>query len=97
MDWQRLKPRYWLQTTKTDLEWDAILNDLLDRYEPISDGYGNTVKLGNIEVWTGSWPYAYGIPYSPECYVLPTVATRKRLRGAISKQDRLADVRRAAL
>lgn len=90
-DWGRLDPRFWLQNEPTNWEWDTILNDLLDHHEP-KLGY-LTVTLGNVEVWVSNWPYAYGSPHSPEANVLPSTATRKRLRAVVPKKDPLAKLR----
>jgi hypothetical protein len=81
-------PQYWLQNHATDWEWDAALNALLDHHKPIKSGIGYTVHLGGVEVWARNYPYAYGTPYSPSFDVLPSVATRKRLRAAIKATER---------
>lgn len=82
IDWMRLRPMHWLQNSPTDWEWDAILNDLLDKHDPIR-GY-MTVTIGKVEVWVSNWPYAYGSPYGSGLLdVLPSVATRKRLRSMV--------------
>lgn len=92
-DWMRLWPKYWLQNSPTNYEWDAILNDLLDKHDPKPSYL--TVSLGNVEVWVGNWPYAYGAPYANGVKdVLPTVATRKRLRDIIGPPDPLEGIRR---
>lgn len=93
-DWQRLWPKYWLQNAPTNYEWDAILNDLMDKHE-IQRGYC-AVKLGKVEVWASNWPYAYGSPYLAGRVkdVLPTVATRKRLRALVGPPDPLEDIRK---
>lgn len=93
MDWERLlKPRYWIQNYKTNWDWDGILNDLLDKYEP-EDVSPLTVRLGKVVVWVGNWPYAYGTAHFPSADVLPSVETRKRLRNRVPKKDELAEVR----
>lgn len=92
IDWERLKPRYWMQNEPTSWEWDAILNYLMDTYEP-EPGY-LTVKLGPVEVWVSNWPYSYGNAYRPhEVKVLPSVATRKRLKNLVSVADPLVKVK----
>lgn len=82
IDWYRFLPPYWLQTGPTNKEWDRALNKALDtgRIEDV-DNY--TAKVGGITVWVSNWPYGYGNPYEPTVRVLPTVATRKRLRAAL--------------
>lgn len=70
-----------------------MLNDLLDRYEPIPGHM--TVTLGNVEVWVSNWPYGYGRAHNPSAKILPSVATRKRLKAAIPSEDPLAKVRAA--
>lgn len=95
-DWQRLWPRYWLQNQRTDWEWDAILNRLLDEYPVTFATYESelTAKVGPVEVWTGNFPYAYGSAYRPNAGDgLPSVATRKRLKGLVPKVDRLREVK----
>jgi hypothetical protein len=42
-------------------EWDAQLNALLDRHEPVL--FGHTCKLGGVAVWISNWPYAYGFSW----------------------------------
>jgi hypothetical protein len=92
IDWMRLWPMYWLQNERTDWEWDAILNDLLDKHEPMGESL--TVKVGKVEVWVGNWPYAYGSPYGMNVKdVLPSVRTRKRLRDSLPNKDNLAGIR----
>lgn len=86
IDWQRLRPAYWYQNEPTDWEWDTILNRLLDRHTP-KIGY-LTVSLGGVDVWTSNFPYAYGYCYNPKNRGLPSVATRKRLRDAVEKEER---------
>lgn len=91
-DWQRLWPKYWLQHGPTNYEWDAILNQLLDKHEPKVSHL--TVYLGKVEVWIGNWPYAYGAPYHNGLReMVPTVATRKRLKSIIGDDDNLAEIR----
>lgn len=86
MDWQKLIPRFWMQTRPTDLEWDAQLNAALD-YFPVTDLSEHTCRVGPFEVWTRNWPYAYGRLYSLNGKYsnsgVPLVRTRKRLRKAI--------------
>lgn len=92
IDWMRLWPMYWLQNDRTDWELDAILNDLLDKHDPVEKYL--TVMLGKVEVWVGNWPYSYGSPYGPGVKeVLPSVATRKRLKASIEPKDNLAGIR----
>lgn len=86
MDFYRFLPSYWFQNTKTDLEWDGLLNKALDKY-PVVTGY-LTVNVGPLEVWVGNWPYAYGSLRKPvQREGLPAVATRKRLRALVKKED----------
>ena len=93
-DWWRLLPRYWGQNYPTCREWDAVLNGLLDAFDPAPGMH--TANLGGIEVWTQNWPYAYGSQYSPlKSELLPMVRTRKRLRLAL--QGRNFTAARAAI
>lgn len=78
-DWCRLLPRYWLQNEETSREWDAILNALLDAYEP-ENVTAHTCRLGGVEIWIQNWPYQYGYQREPASRALPMVRTRKRLR-----------------
>jgi len=80
-DWMRLWPKYWQQNYSTSMEWDGHLNRLLDKGPvEIIDRY--TASIAGVEVWIENWPYAYGRPY-PMTGIMPTVATRKRLRDAV--------------
>ena len=85
IDWQRLIPGFWFQNYPTDWDWDAALNGALDRHEPVM-GFC-TAKVGGFTVWVANWPYAYGSPTTKsgarDIPILPSVATRKRLRRAI--------------
>ena len=82
MDWHRLRPRYWAQNYSTDPHWDRVLNGLMDRY-PVEKVEQHTCQIGGATVWIGNFPYAYGHLYAPATLlVLPTVATRLRLRRA---------------
>lgn len=95
-DWQRLWPKYWVQNEPTNWEWDATLNDLLDKYKPIP-GY-MTVTLGPVEVWVSNYPYSYGRPWRPLGKFLPSVATRKRLKSAVPTEapaDPMEAIRKA--
>lgn len=80
-DWLRLLPQFWLQNYRTDWEWDAVLNTLLDRHDPV--WVYKTVRLGNVEVWASNYPYAFGTCYEPKIDRLPSVRTRKRLKAAV--------------
>jgi len=92
-DWGRLWPKYWLQNTPTNYEWDAILNYLLDNHKVIMTPHG-TAKVGPLEVWVRNWPYAYGTPYvNGSSDFMPTVRTRKRLRSLIPAIDPLDKVK----
>ena len=92
-DWYRLLPWYWIQNDRTDREWDAVLNDLLDRYTLSESLY--CAHLGPVTVWASNWPYAYGTAYHPvELHGLPMVRTRKRLRAAV-RNAKLSPIRNA--
>lgn len=87
MDLSRLLPRYWIQNYPTNMEWDAMLNDLMDRYPPTDRG-DYTVTFGPVEVWIENWPYAYGrIDRPTHVDLLPTVKTRKRLRRLVGRKS----------
>ena len=86
IDWQRLfKPYYWNQNYQTCWEWDALLNDILDKAEKVEKTLHRT-NIDGVELWTDNWPYAYGRPilsYRGTVNVLPSVKTRKRLRNIL--------------
>ena len=85
-DWYRLTtPRAWTQIYPTNWEWDAILNSLLDKHDPvILDEY--KCKIGSAIVWIKDFPYAYGHPRNPDLRILPSVKTRYRLCRILEKQ-----------
>ena len=86
-DWHRLVFGPWLQNSKTDWQWDELLNKALDQHGVERSG-SYLVKVGKIKVWVSNWPYAYGSPYFPfERHYLPSVKTRRRLRDMIHAQD----------
>jgi hypothetical protein len=79
MDWGRLIPGYWVQNYPTDLEWDAVLNTIMDEAKEVHlSAY--TTKIDGIVIWTHNYPYAYGRCYSIRETGVPKVKTRKRLR-----------------
>lgn len=83
IDWLRFVPKYWFQNDPTDWAWDEALNALLDRHK-VQENSSSTVKVGKAIIWVGNYPYAYGNLYEPTSVnVLPSVATRKRLRNAV--------------
>lgn len=83
-DWHRLiRPRSWVQLYKTNWEWDALLNDMLDNQQPVAVREFAATICG-VEVWTANWPYAYGSPICPKTInVLPSMKTRLRLKRAL--------------
>lgn len=83
IDWQRFKPRYWMQLYPTCRNWDALLNEALDH--GITSLGPHTADIGGVKVWVANWPYAYGSPYRGfgSGDRLPTVRTRQRLRAAV--------------
>lgn len=89
IDWLKFLPKYWLNNYPTDWEWDHALNALLDAYEPVWDG-DYCVMIGKVRVWASNYPNAFGYPYSPEWRVLPSIATRNRLKKAIGCRERNA-------
>lgn len=92
-DWRRLLPQFWLQNERTDYEWDALLNELMDKHEVTrTDAF--TVQIGPVEVWVSNWPYQYGYAYRPHHRGLPTVGTRIRLKNlAPAREEDLAIVK----
>lgn len=90
-DWWRLLPTYWVQNRRTCWEWDQALNEAMDRF-PVKKLSEQVVTIGPLSVWGENWPYAYGTPYPEDDafgYVLPSVATRKRLRAAVCSPEEL--------
>ena len=82
-DWQRLFCGPWIQNAPTNWEWDDLLNKSMDKY-PVERVSPHNAKIGNLTVWVGNWPYAYGSCDGPiRLESLPSVATRKRLRAAL--------------
>lgn len=78
-------PRCWDRLGKTDVEWDFVLNGLIDKYKPslppYTRSFNHTIMLGEILIWTANFPYSYGSPYalSGADKVLPTRKTVFRL------------------
>lgn len=55
------KPNYWLMNYEYNKEVDKIINDLLDKYELTGPyDYGFICILGNVKIWVGNIPYAFG-------------------------------------
>lgn len=57
-----INPRWWIMNHSYCLNWDKKVNDLLDKHKFESDG--TTVKLGDITIWLGNYPYSYGQRFS---------------------------------
>lgn len=94
-DWQRLLIGPWIQSARTDWCWDELLNKALDEHGAERNS-SHTAKVGPLTVWVLNWPYAYGSPHGlHERDCLPSVATRRRLRAMLHKQD-MADVTTSA-
>jgi hypothetical protein len=96
MNWYRLLPWYWFdkrdpldRDNRICMEWDERLNDLIDS-DDVEIISANRVTIGGAVVWIGNWPHSYGRPWagsglgSDALEVMPTIATRHRLRAAIS-------------
>ena len=85
IDWYRLLPRYWVQTERTNLDWDRALNKALDAALPTIDDKFTVTLADGRQVWVENWPYAYGTEWGhpTKRRGLPTVKTRKRLRDAV--------------
>jgi hypothetical protein len=95
IDWERVfKPLYWSQLYPTCWEWDALLNEILDKAEKI-ENRTYTANIDGVEIWTSNWAYAYGSPYvrMNKTDVLPSVKTRKRLKKVVENYN-LDDVKR---
>ena len=88
MDLYRLLPQFWSQNRETCPMWDTVLNELLDKHEPVVVDT-NTVKVGNFIVWVANYPCGYGNLYShkyPHLKGLPKVKTRIRLKKILEAQ-----------
>lgn len=87
IDWWRLSPKFWFQNEPTCKEWDAILNEQIDKYEvEVLDKY--TAKIGNLEVWISNYPYAFGSCNRPKYDKLPKVSTRRRLLKIVNENKK---------
>jgi hypothetical protein len=84
MDLQRLIPGYWTQTRRTFRPWDLALAEALSVYG-VSDVSEHDCKVGRYTVWISNYPYAFGYNRGDALELLPTVATRRRLRRAIEQ------------
>lgn len=84
VDWSRLLPSYWIQNYPTNMFWDRFVAEAISRGEVEAESPCRA-KVGGVSVWVGNWPYAYGYPYNVPglSEVMPTVATRKRLRDML--------------
>jgi hypothetical protein len=97
IDWERVfKPIYWTQNYPTCWEWDALLNEIMDKAENINTDKICRVNIDGVEIWASNWPYAYGSPHIliNDNNVLPSVKTRKRLKKMLVSSG-LDDVKRA--
>ena len=60
-----INPRWWIMNDSYSPIWDKKINDLLDKYKFEPDGHKNiTAKLGDLTIWLGNYPYAYGTLYN---------------------------------
>lgn len=60
-----INPRWWVMNNSYSPNWDKKVNDLLDKYKFEPDGHTNiTAKLGDLTIWLGNYPYAYGTLYN---------------------------------
>jgi len=82
-EWKRLLPKYWYQNSPTDWEWDAILNDILDKAKEVKlSTY--TTEIDGVTIWTSNWPYAYGALYHHGSNEgVPSIKTRHRLKNLV--------------
>lgn len=73
-------------------EWDRILNDLLDTFEPENVGE-QALSLGGVSIWIANRPYADGTPYYvPEGVPIPCFSSRARpCRGTLERLRGIAD------
>lgn len=65
-------------------EWDAILNKLMDTYEPSKIG-DHTCYFGDTEVWISNYPYAFGKLGFYD--YLPKYPTMRRLKKILEKHQ----------
>lgn len=64
-----------------DPEWDVLLNELMDKYEP-SERSDYKVKFGSQQVWVENYPYSYANAYYGPVMNsgIPSAKTIRRLR-----------------
>lgn len=82
-----VRPSYWLSNYESHEHWDAVVNQLIDKDVDVKlcPRTGLTATVGEYEVWTGNFPYAFG--YNRRgLELLPFRRTRKRLRDFIVKK-----------
>lgn len=82
------KPTFWFSNASVDLEWDSILNKLLDEATDVRPGH-HVSNIGGVAIWTSNYPYAYGSPYLQDLDILPKRRTRERLRKLIGDQEQI--------
>ena len=89
IDWYRLLPWYWFQSYPTSWEWDALLNEILDKRTNVTVS-NYTTTIDGVEIWTANYPYAYGSPRNTKKF-LPSVKTRKRLKKFVERLKKLVE------
>ncbi len=84
-----LHPSCWTRNFRTNIEWDAYLNVMLDNPH-FSRLSGFTIHLNKVPVWIGNFPYAYGslFPSGADSNKLPKRSTVWRLHDAVEKHRR---------
>lgn len=76
---------FWQNLYKVSDQWDQIVLDRMGKYEfEIIDKY--TVKLGDLSLWIGNYPYAYlhdcNIKNDDYCFI-PKKETRYKAKKRI--------------
>ena len=98
MDWWRIiTPKAWFQHQDTDSEWDAILNDAMDRHDPVWSDNLASVAFGNLTVWAADFPYDSGGAYMPYIQNAPLPFVRTRMRLELMRRAEVERRRKAEL
>ncbi len=57
-------PAFWMMNYKFSEEWDTIVNNLMDNFEPNNFKLTEyTATFYGTEIWIRNYPYAYGRTY----------------------------------
>ena len=85
-------PTHWVRNHKYNAEWDALVNEAITN-GTIRQRSDYTAFMGSGVIWTGSYPFSYCHPYSPNfLQIMPARRTVKRLYRHLNLVD-MAEVR----